>query len=269
MKQLIPLSIMAALLGWAASASADVLELKNGQVLTGKYVGGTAATIRFETAGGIQVLETGQVLALTFTAAAPVASTPAAAPAATLAATAAPAPAAPVATAPAAAAPAAPSQVVVPVGTRLLVRMVDPVSSKDSQGKRFTTTLDADLVVNGLMVAKAGTKVYGRIQAAEQARRFAGQSKLDLRLTEIALGPTLVPLKTSGYTDAGAKSIGKTAKGAAAGAAIGAIADDGEGAAKGAAIGAMASGLKKGETISVAPGTLLEFQLQQAVKITL
>ena len=66
MKTTITLCLTAGLLGWAAAASADVLELKNGQVLTGKYVGGTAGTIRFETGGGTQVIETGQALALTF-----------------------------------------------------------------------------------------------------------------------------------------------------------------------------------------------------------
>jgi hypothetical protein len=149
----------------------------------------------------------------------------------------------------------------------LLVRLVDPVSSKDPQGKRFTTTLEIDLAVNGVVVAKAGTKIYGRIQSAQQARRYTGQSKIDLRLTEVAVGPNLVPIMTSGYTDAGARSVGKAAKGAAAGAAIGAIADGGEGAGKGAAIGATASGLKKGETVSVRPGTVLEFKLQQPVAV--
>ena len=163
----------------------------------------------------------------------------------------------------AAARPAA-SSVTVPAGTTLLVRMVDPVSSRDPQGKRFTTTLEADLAVNGVVVARAGTKVYGRIQSAEQARRYAGQSTLDLRLTEIALGPNLVPIMTGPYAQAGAKSIGKTARGAAGGAAIGAIAGD---AGKGAAIGAVASGLKKGEAVSVSPGALLEFRLQQPVSV--
>ena len=37
---------------------ADVLELKNGQVLSGKYLGGTAATLRFDTGSGLQVIET-------------------------------------------------------------------------------------------------------------------------------------------------------------------------------------------------------------------
>jgi hypothetical protein len=65
---------------------ADTLELKNGKTLNGKYVGGTAGTIRFETPEGVQVIETGQALALTFTgggaASAPAAAAAAPAPAA-------------------------------------------------------------------------------------------------------------------------------------------------------------------------------------------
>jgi hypothetical protein len=248
MKTSCPLLITIIVLAGAWLASADVLELKSGKTLNGRYVGGTAGTIRFETAEGVQVIETGQALALTFTGGG------AAAPAA--------------AAAQPAAAASAPASVTVPAGATLLVRMVDPVSSKDNQGKRFTTTLETDLAVNGVVVAKAGTKVYGRIQSVQQARRYTGQSKLDLRLTEVAVGPNLVPIMTSGYTDAGARSVGKAAKGAAAGAAIGAIADGSEGAGKGAAIGAAASGIKKGETISVPPGTVLEFKLQQPVAVT-
>ena len=60
--------------------------------------------------------------------------------------------------------------------------------------------------------------------------------------------------------------MGKTAKGAAAGAAIGAISGN---AGKGAAYGAAASGLKKGESVVVSPGTLIEFQLQQPVTVNI
>jgi len=238
------------LMSAALPSNADVLELKTGKTLNGKFVGGTAGTIRFETAEGVQVVETSQALALTFTGGG------AAGAAATQTAPAAPA-----------AAPA-PVSVTIPAGTELLVRMVDPVSSKDPQGKRFTTTLEIDLAVNGVIVAKAGTKVYGRIQSAQQARRYTGQSSIDLRLTEVALGPNLVPLVSSGYTDAGDRSIKKTAKGAAAGAAIGGIADGGDGAAKGAAIGAAASGVKKGQSVTVSPGALLAFKLQQPLTVT-
>ena len=76
-----------ALAAMVCAARADVLELKNGKVLTGSYVGGTAATIRFQTSEGVQVVETSQALALTFTGQGSSATTPAPA-------TAAPAPAA-------------------------------------------------------------------------------------------------------------------------------------------------------------------------------
>jgi hypothetical protein len=241
--------LTSALTLWAALCThGDVLELKGGKTIDGKYAGGSAGTIRFETTTGVQVISTSEALALTFTGGA---AAQAAAPQPTQAAAAAPASAG----------------ATVPAGTTLVVRMADPVSSKDPQGKRFTTTLETDLVVNGVTVAKAGTKVYGRIQSAQQARRYTGQSALDLRLTEMAIGANLVPIVTSGYAEAGQRSMQKTARSAGVGAAIGAIADGGEGAGKGAAIGAVASGVKRGETVSVSPGELLEFRLQQPVAI--
>jgi hypothetical protein len=240
----------------AGTAEADVLELKNGQVLTGKYMGGTAGTIRFETGKGVQVVESSQAVALTFTGQNAPAETPAsAAPVATVV---------PVAATPAPA--TAPGSVVVPAGTVFLVRMVDGARSSDPQGKRFATVLETDLVVNNVMVAKAGTKVYGRVEKAKQAGRVAGKSELDLRLRELAIGGTLVPIITGAYAQAGANSLGKTVKGAAAGAAIGALVDK-DAVGKGAAIGALASGLKKGQPIVVPPNTLLEFEIQQPVTI--
>jgi hypothetical protein len=239
---------LACVLTGPPQAGADVLELKNGQVLTGRYVGGTAGTIRFETGSGVRVVEASQALALTFTAEAAPAESPA--------------PAAVVATPPAAA-----GSVTVPVGTPLLVRMADGVSSQSPPGKRFATALEADLIVNGVMVAKAGTKVYGRVEQAKQAGRMAGKSVLDLRLCELTVGAALVPIMTGAYAQAGANSLGKTVKGAAAGAAIGALASGSDDVAKGAAIGALASGLKKGQAIVVPPGTLLEFELRQPVTL--
>lgn len=239
----------------ATRSGADVLELKNGQVLTGKYAGGTAGTVRFETAGGVQVVEAGQALALTFTAPpsqpAPTGGTAPAAPATV---------AAPVAVA----APVTAGAVTVPPGTELLVRMVDGASSRDPQGKRFAAVLETDLVVNGVMAAKAGTKLYGRVEAAKQAGRMAGKSVLDLGLRELSVGGTLVPIATGSYALAGAQSLGKTAKGAAAGALIGSFSGD---AGKGAAIGALASGLKPGQPIVVPPGTLLQFEIKQPVTL--
>ncbi len=252
MKSGIVTFLVVALTAIAFPTRADVLELKNGKVLTGSYVGGTAATLRFQTSQGIEVIQTDQALALTFTGkGAPASATTAGSP-------------------PAAVAPTpAPTVLSVPAGTTLLVRMLDGASSNDSKGKRFTTTLEGDLVVSGRLVAKAGTRVYGRVENAQRAGRFAGKSVLDLRLTELTMGGSFVPLVTGPYAQAGAGSMGKTARGAAAGAAIGAIADGGEGAAKGAAIGAVASGIKKGQAVVVPAGTLLEFRLQQPVTVNM
>lgn len=250
---LFALSVVAALRG-----QADVLELKNGQILTGKYTGGSAGTVRFETSSGLQVIEVGQAVALTFTGGGspPAASPPTASPDAA-------APSAPPPASPPAASPAA-SSVTVPAGTVLLVRMLDGASGRDPVGKRFATTLETDLVSDGTIVAKAGTRVYGRVAVAHQAGRYAGRSALDLRLSELTVGGVLLPIQTGPYVETGKGSLGKTAKGAAAGAAIGAIAGD---AGKGAAIGALSSGLKRGQSVGVAPGELLQFTLQQPVTV--
>jgi len=43
---------------WAAlHTRADILELKNGTILNGRYVGGSAGTVRFDTSAGTQVLD--------------------------------------------------------------------------------------------------------------------------------------------------------------------------------------------------------------------
>lgn len=233
---------MGAILSGAIVASADVLELKNGTVLSGTFAGGNANTINFQTSAGMQTIDRGQAVALTFT---------------TQAAAAAPAAAG-------AAAPPSGGSATIPAGTSLLVRLMDPVSSQNASGTRFSTRLEYDLVVGNAVVAKAGTMIYGQVASSTQARRAVGKSTLDLRLTQIAAGGSPVPIMTSGYQQAGEASIKKAARGAAAGAAIGAIAGD---AGKGAAIGATAGALKKGETVTITPGTLLEFTLASPVTI--
>ena len=67
MKAETSLCLTLALLASGLPVRADILELKNGNVLNGKYVGGTAGTVRFETSAGTQVVETAKITALTFT----------------------------------------------------------------------------------------------------------------------------------------------------------------------------------------------------------
>jgi hypothetical protein len=136
----------------ASAVFGDILELKNGSLLKGTYAGGTAGTIRFETTAGLQVISRSEALALTFTST-PLTVTTGQAPAR-------PAPAA----ATQSAAPAA-TTMTMPSGTLLLVRMETKVSSRDKPGRKFAAKLEANLVAAGSVVAKAGTKVYGRVEA--------------------------------------------------------------------------------------------------------
>jgi hypothetical protein len=178
------------------------------------------------------------------------------------------APSAPAA-APAAAAPApaAPAKVTVPAGTVLLVRIMDSVSSQSSAGATFSTKLEYDLVADNVVVAKAGTVVYGKVQSATQARRGSGRSTLDIRLTQMSVNGTQVPIVSSAYAQAGESSGKKVAKAAAVGAIVGNNANGGGRGGEGAAVGAGVAMLKPGQTLTIPPGTLLEFSITQPLTV--
>jgi hypothetical protein len=163
--------------------------------------------------------------------------------------------------------------VTVPAGTQLLVRMIDSVdSSKVSVGSRFTASLETNLTVDGVVVAPAGTKVFGRLAQAKQAGRMAGKSELQLELTEIVLGGSAYPIMSSDYSAKGKSSGGRSAKrvlgGAGLGAIIGGIAGNaGMGAAIGAVAGTTAALVQKGEKVNIPSETLLEFRLEQPASL--
>src|SRR5258707_11310332 len=100
---------------FVAVAAADTLELKDGRVLQGRYLGGTQAVLRFEVNGNIETFSVNDVVALTFTHGGGAAAAPAYAPA--------PAPGAQ------AQSVAAGGTVTIPAGESILVRMIDSVDS--------------------------------------------------------------------------------------------------------------------------------------------
>jgi hypothetical protein len=63
------LAIPAFTLLLAAAASADTLELKDGRVLQGRFLGGTQAVMRFESNGEVRTFSINDIVALTFTTA--------------------------------------------------------------------------------------------------------------------------------------------------------------------------------------------------------
>jgi hypothetical protein len=252
------------------AALADTLELRNGSVIKGTYVGGNESQISFRVGSSVQQYDVNDVATLRFESA-PAHSDRS------------PAPRRqdndfaqrndrdkdrddrPHANSSA-------DRVTVVSGTRLLVRMTDSIdSSKNSAGDKFAATLDQALYVDNLLVAPRGTEVYGRLDEAQQAGHISGRSQLKLSLTGMVINGQTIALTTGDYSLSG-KSRGKnTAEkvggGAAVGALIGAIAGGGKGAAIGAGVGAGAGGAVQvathGERINVPSETLLEFAIDQ------
>ncbi|MBV9887882.1 MAG: hypothetical protein JO119_15145 [Acidobacteria bacterium] len=250
---------------FAGAAVADTLELKDGRVLTGRFLGGTQALMRFSVNGEVQTFNVTEIVALTFTS--DYGNPPPPPPAAP-----APQPQAAVAPAPA---PAG-SQIVIPAGQSLLVRMIDGVDSKTNNvGDIFHASLETDLNVNGTLVARKGTDVYGRLANAKGAGRLAGSSELQLELTRMVINGQDYPVVSSDYTmkgkGRGANTAEKVGGGAALGAIIGAIAGGGRGAAIGAGAGSAAGAgvnvITRGQQVKIPSETLLEFRLQQPVTV--
>jgi hypothetical protein len=248
------------------SAAADTLELKDGRVLQGRYLGGTQAVLRFEIEGNIQTFGVNDIVALTFThggGSAAAAPTPTYAPSPAPVAQAQPIPAG--------------SSMTIPAGQPILVRMIDSVdSSKNHVGDIFHASLETDLTVNGALVARKGTDVYGRLAEAKEAGHLAGSSELQLELTRMVIDGRDYPVVSSDYTlqgkGRGKNTAEKVGGGAALGAIIGAVAGGGRGAAIGAGVGAGAGGavqvLTRGQQVKVPSETLLEFRLQQPATVT-
>jgi hypothetical protein len=246
-------------------ASADTLELKDGRILQGRYLGGTQAVMRFEVNGNIQTFNVTEIVALTFTQGGN-ASTP---PPSSLA----PTPAAPAALT---AQAAAGGSVTIPAGESILVRMIDGVdSSKNHIGDIFHASLETDLTVNGALVARKGTDVYGRLAESKEAGHLSGSAELQLELTRMVIDGRDYPVVSSDYTlkgkGRGKNTAEKVGGGAALGAIIGAVAGGGKGAAIGAGVGAGAGGavnvLTRGQQVKVPSETLLEFRLQQPATV--
>ena len=285
--------IAAVVLGllFAGAAAADTLELRDGRVLHGRYLGGTQAVLRFEIRGEVQTFNVSDAVALTFTGSANSMGAPAPAPPlssapeprpseqAPVASQDAPPPAArPTSLAPRAEDPAAQyGEVTIPAGQSLLVRMIDGVdSSRNHVGDVFHASLETDLYANNMLVARKGTDIYGRLADAQQAGHLAGSAELQLELIRIVIEGRDYPLVSSDYSlkgkGRGADTAKKVGGGAVVGAIIGAIAGGGQGAAIGAGVGSAAGAgvqvFTRGQQVKVPSETLLEFRLQQPAVVT-
>jgi len=130
-------------------------------------------------------------------------------------------------------------------------------------GERFTCVLEADLAVNGVVLAPKGSQVYGKVLESMKAKRVRGKAKLLVELTDIKIKGQLQPIVSEQLGWEGDRS--GTLKKLGAGAVVGGVAGD---AGKGALVGGALAVLTKGKQIQIPAGTLLEFRLAQPLSVT-
>jgi hypothetical protein len=252
--------ILAASMAWP-----DTLELKNGSLIKGKFLGGTETEISFQVGSTVQKYNVADVVSLKFDLVG-AANTPAPQPQSSL----------PDNPEPETHVEVKPDHVTIPAGTRIFVRTIDAIDSTDSQvGDRFQASLEEPLTLEGITIVARDGYVYGRLTQAKESGAFAGRSQLRLELTGIVVNGKMVPVVTGEYEatgkSRGASTARRTAGGAALGAIIGAVADGGQGAAVGAGIGASAGAASEivigGDQVKVPSETLLDFTLLQDLSI--
>jgi hypothetical protein len=280
---------LAALTLAAESASADTLELKNGSLIKGKFMGGTDSEISFQVGSTLQKYNVADIVSLKFDFNGSADTAPPPPPGSTSSSPPGPSPSSPISPPssstnsslpddPGAVAlvEAKPANLTIPAGTRISIRTIDTIDSTyNLPGDRFTASLEEPLTVDGNVVVPRDAIVYGRLTQSNPSGTFSGRSQLRLELTGIVVNGKMVPIVTGEYEaigkSRGASTAKRTVAGAALGAIIGAAADGGQGAAIGAGAGAGAGATSEvivgSEQVKVPSETLIDFTLQQEVTI--
>ena len=220
---------------------ADTLELADGTLLEGDFVGSSNGIIMFNTGDGIEAFPEEEVVGVFLSAGVANAERQRS---------------------------TAPSLLTVPAGTRLVIRMTDTIDTRrHSSGHRFRGQLESALAVNGQTVVPRGTFLHGRITGARQGGRAIGSSEMTIEFTDIMLDDQLFEITTTALqartTDEAGRTVGRTARAAA----IGGLISGSSGARTGAKVGVGASILTSGASINVPAGTLLETTLAAPLEL--
>jgi hypothetical protein len=175
-------------------------------------------------------------------------------------------------------APRQPRSAVIPAGTMITVRLRETLTAeRSSADDPFQATLDAPLIVDGLVIAERGSAIKGRISEAERSGRVKGKAHLALELTQMSTSDgQKVDIKTETFRREAESSVkGDVAKAGVAagiGAVIGAIAGGGKGAAVGSVIGGAAGTggvlATRGKDATLPSETRITFRLREPVTLT-
>ncbi len=124
----------------------------------------------------------------------------------------------------------------IPAGTTLTVTTVSPITSKDVVGRSFEAKIAQDVSIKGNVLLKAGTKAFGKIKSSRYNPRK--NEPLTVELTSVSVNGRNVAVKTNSFQPG---SPPRTARQAQYGHTAG--------------------------TLSVTPGTKMQFQLIQPVTL--
>ena len=241
MKKLLTTLLTIATLSFG-SVIADTLELADGTLLEGDFVGSSNGIVMFNTGDTIEAFPESEVVGIFLSSG--------------------------VATAIELANEPAPGTVTIPSGTRLIIRISSNIdSSRQGAGHRFRGQLEGAVAVNGVTAAPRGAMVHGVITQASQGGRLAGSSELAMEFTDLMINDQLIEIATEGMEAQTSSEAGRTAGRTARAAAIGGLIGGRSGLRTGAAVGLGASLLTSGQSINVPAGTIVETRLRVPVTV--
>lgn len=146
----------------ANTSAADTLELADGTILEGDFVGSSNGIVMFNAGDSVEAFPESQVVGIYLSEG--------------------------VATSQALAAAPVPSAITAPAGTRLVIRMTDSIDTRRHKaGHKFRGQLEGAIIINGVTVAPRGAFIYGTITASQQSGRVAGKSALAMEFTDIMI----------------------------------------------------------------------------------
>lgn len=167
--------------------------------------------------------------------------------------------------------------VTIPAGAWVSVRVNQQLSSDRNQaGDSFTATLAEPIIANGMVVARRGQTLAGRVAETSKGGRIKGTSRLGIEIVELSLvDGQNIPIRTQLVESSAGTSRGRDATAVATttgvGAAIGAAAAGASGAGLGALAGAGASLIgvfsTKGRATEIYPEDLVTFRTLSPVEV--
>ena len=163
----------------------------------------------------------------------------------------------------------------VPAGTKISVRIGEPVSSATSKvGDTVSATLADPVTIDGVQVLPAGSTVRGVVASVEPSGKVKGRASLGVNFTNVTAHGETYPIDAKFSMVAPStknRDTDKIVLPAAGGAIIGAIIGGGKGAAVGAAVGGGAGTaavlMTKGKDVALASGTELSVATTQPIDV--